>query len=131
MGDRIVVLVERNIGPELLLGTHLARLGHAATVLSAPDEARERIQTKDVDWVVVDQAAVRRDGAALRAHLARLAPRPRLVWLGPPLPAWRLSIEARFDKPLDYRAFARFFSVPAQGEGKTRRPRREEGGDKR
>ena len=111
MSRRIVSLIENSIGPRLLLTTRLSELGYAVTVFSAVDAVREQMKTDTPDWLILDEAAIRRDGAALLGQLARTRERPRIVWLGPHPPAAQGLIQVRFEKPLDYGKIIRFLSA--------------------
>lgn len=95
-------MLENSIGPRLLLATRLSEVGYTVTVLSAADAVREQMKTDTLDWLILDEAAIRRDGTALLRQLARTRERPRIAWLGPHPPASQVPIDVSFDKPLDY-----------------------------
>lgn len=115
MSRRVVVLIENSIGPRLLLATRLSEVGYTVTVLSAADAVREQMNTGTLDWLILDETAMRRDGTALLGHLARTRERtrerPRIAWLGAHPPASKIPIAVRFDKPLDYGKVIRFLSA--------------------
>ena len=111
MSRSVVVLIENSIGPRLLLATRLSEVGYTVTVLSAADAVREQMKTGTLDWLILDEAAMRQDGAALLGQLARTRERPRIAWLGPHPPAAQGLIQVSFDKPLDYGKVIRFLSA--------------------
>ena len=111
MSRRIVAFIENSIGPRLLLATRLSEVGYTVTVLSAADAVREQMKTDTLDWLILDEAAIRRDGTALLGQLARTRERPRIAWLGLHPPAAQGLIQVRFDKPLDYGKDIRFLSA--------------------
>jgi DNA-binding response OmpR family regulator len=106
-----VALLENSIGPRLLLATRLSEVGYTVTVLSAADAVREQMNTGTLDWLILDETAMRRDGTALLGHLARTRERPRIAWLGAHPPASKIPIDVSFDKPLDYGKVIRFLSA--------------------
>ena len=70
-------MLENSIGPRLLLATRLSEVGYAVTVLSAAEAVREQMRTDTLEWLILDEAAIRRDGTALLGQLARTRERPR------------------------------------------------------
>jgi len=117
MGPKVLALIENSIGVRLTLAARLMDLGCQVTVVTTPEEFRERIRGDVFDWIFLEDAAVPPSHHRFFAHLADHRRGARVVWCGKVPRKAPVSMEAVFAKPLQYDEIERFFSPWTSVEG--------------
>lgn len=110
MGPKVLALIENSIGVRLTLAARLTDVGYQVTVVTTPEEFRERIRGEVFDWIFLEDAAVPPPHHRFFAHLADHRRGARVVWCGKVPRKAPVSMEAVFAKPLKYDEIERFFS---------------------